>query len=376
MALLPYPSDTKNRLALIVNSYKNQQTGEIPQSLEDGNVTNAESSMYWFNNNSQYLDISFNEKVNIWRYPIESYSGYIGRLKIQVWNGANFVDFPQTENTLTSDLKWTKIFTDIPKGRYKLLWESGTYRADAEWFIEKIPSHKILLSSSNKNYSLTPPIYATETAVPQMTSAVSNIGEASADSYNNSDYPWNAFNGVANGSRPFWYTTNVRPEGGHWLQFNFFEPKAIYKISLKTFIVTSGNYSIKDFELYASTDGIKYTMLTRGTHPNSNVRVEYSFDNKEKYKYYRLNILNSYVSDISVGVDLLEMFEYYPSDLITLPNQSEQTFLKYGIESFFNLNQFNKTQNIESTSTTHESGKKYTHTVDLSKRRVDKILFS
>lgn len=151
MPILPYPARADKRLNLIVNDYVSKQTGLLPISLQDDDATNSSSSMYWYNDTNQYLDVTFDREVNIWRYPLDSYAHYNGALNIYVWNGSSFELYLQEEAPVTTTPGvWTKIFSNIPAGRYKFVWKSGTYRADAEWFIERCATKKVLIFNDNK----------------------------------------------------------------------------------------------------------------------------------------------------------------------------------------------------------------------------------
>jgi hypothetical protein len=104
---------------------------------------------------------------------------------------------------------------------------------------------------------------------------------------------------------------------------------------------------------------------------------EFVLDTTHSFSRYKIEVISS-VSDSRKSI---AEFNFYASSnsgakLINLPNQSEQTFINHGMDSPININQLNGIKSIESDSTTHESGNKYTHTVDLSKRRVDKIILS
>ncbi|WP_063563072.1 discoidin domain-containing protein [Paenibacillus sp. O199] len=370
MALLPFPSDANNRLGLIVNSYKNQQTGAIPQSLEDGDVTNASSSMYWFNDTAQYIDVNFNAEVNIWRYPIEGYSGYTGKLKIQVWNGVSFVDFPQTESILTSELKWTKIFSNIPKGRYKFVWESGTYRADAEWFVERVIKNKILLSSGDGDVKS---VSSKMVTVPTMTSATTPSGIVSTNiTPINATFPYQAFDRQT--STFFHTNANITTA---WLAYEFPSKVIIRKYSLESQSSYNGR-APKNWTFEGSNDGSSWTILdTRINQTFANgVKNNYSFSNDTSYKIYRINITANN-GEAYLSFSEMEMIGEHPPTLSILgvKTPSEGDYINKGMDEGI-LNFKSKISNIKyikTNSSALNSGKTFEHTIDMSKRRVDKI---
>lgn len=238
------------------------------------------------------------------------------------------------------------------------------------------PVNKILLSSNNKTYSLTPPIYATETAVPEMTSNTTPSGRAfSSSTYDSNNIAWRAFDRIINqghvGSGSI----------GH-LGYEFFNPIKIGKYSLNS----SGSGVIqalpKNWTFQGSNDGINWSILDRQvnqTWATANAVKEYIIDiNKvSSYKMYRLNWTSNDGYSYYTNIAELRMFELIPlSKLITFPNYLEQTFINNGMDSSIPITQLDGIKSIESTSTAHESGKKFTHAIDLSKRRVDKIILS
>lgn len=234
--------------------------------------------------------------------------------------------------------------------------------------------NKILLSSNSKTYSLTPPIYATETAIPQMTSNTTPSGRAFASSIFASNYDaWTAFDDTKN------YASGSGSGGVGHLGYEFVKNVAIGKYSLAT---NSTGYMVKGWTFEGSNDEINWTVLDKQTNQvwtTTNTSREYEIDISKiaSYKMYRLNWT---ANNGGVNYVQFKSFKLYKvtnwGNLMSLSSQIEQTFINYGLESPINITQLDGLKSIESNSTTHESGKKFTHTIDLSKRRVDKIILS
>lgn len=114
-----------------------------------------------------------------------------------------------------------------------------------------------------------------------------------ADSFYLTNYGWKAFDkGVG-----YWYdTTSFPDENGHWLKIDLGVAKRVNKITLESVIVSGANHSLKNWKLYGSNDDSDFTFLTSGTHPNGLQIVGYDFVNETKYRYYRVNVLDSYHS--------------------------------------------------------------------------------
>ncbi|WP_433583393.1 galactose-binding domain-containing protein [Paenibacillus amylolyticus] len=260
---------------------------------------------------------------------------------------------------------------------YRVNFTSGTYsmRVQEFEFLEYVHYSKILLSSGDKYYSLEK-VLNRKSAVPVMTSASNSEVEITANTYNASDFPWKAFDGIDIATnRPYWYAQSTPPSGGHWLQVKFINPKNINSISLSPLLVTGTSHSIRDFELYGSEDGVTYEKLYTNTQPNLGTRTYYDFENSKLFSYYRLNILSSYNTTSTVGVQEMELFEKKNQTLYVLDSGgNEESFLKYGVNTNMYANEvISQVRTIVKVNQVIESGKTFEHTMDLSKRRVDKI---
>ena len=197
-------------------------------------------------------------------------------------------------------------------------------------------NEKILLLSNEKTYSIEIGGY-TENVVPKMTSNTAPSGVVSASSFFSGDNPFEVFDRDATDSRSIWYASDNRPVDGHWIKYDFGinNEKRIVKITLVGETVTGlGGYGLKNFKLFGSNDDVNFVELYSGTNPNSNEKVEHVFTNKNKYRYYRLNTLDSHSTKYPSRnvVKEWEMMEYI-FEINQLPSHSEQNLIKYGIDS-------------------------------------------
>lgn len=241
-------------------------------------------------------------------------------------------------------------------------------------------SHKILLSSNNKTYSIAPPVYATETAIPQMISNTTPSGRAFASSIYNTSYDaWFAFNRVDDNEG---FASRSGSGGIGYLGYEFVNPIKISKYAVRSMSANVLERLPKDWTFEGSNDGANWTILdtqVNQTWTTVNTDKEYVIETGKvnSCKMYRLNWTANNGNTGYTDVNELKMYELTSKPiLIKLPNQSEQTFINHGMESPINITQLGDLKSIESNSTNHESGKKFTHTIDLSKRRVDKIILS
>ncbi|MDQ0657516.1 hypothetical protein [Paenibacillus sp. W2I17] len=254
---------------------------------------------------------------------------------------------------------------------YRVNFTSGTYsmRVQEFEFLEYVHYRKILLSSNSKTYSVAPTVYATETAIPQMTSNTTPSGIAFASSIYGTGYePWKAFDRNVGD----YYSQNSIKTGHLGYEFSKRVVIGRYTLTANTIL-----FAPKDWTFEGSNDGVVWTVLdtqVNQTWTANNTDKEYSIDiNKtNSYKMYRLN-WSSNNGGGYVIIREFKMYERIPFKLLKLSNQSEQTFMNYGMEPTINPTQFNGVKPIESNSIVHESVKTFEHTVDMSKRRVDKI---
>jgi hypothetical protein len=141
--------------------------------------------------------------------------------------------------------------------------------------------------------------------------------KVTADSYYGSDAPWKVFDGnPTSDPRSFWYTLSTPPTGGHWLKYDFGEDykKTIRRMSIQSsrlFIIGNVEYvgSVKDWRLFASNDNVNFVEITSGTQLKNKLPQEYTFQNDTAYRYYRINVLNSYHSAQYVAIGELAFFE-------------------------------------------------------------------
>ncbi|WP_342423196.1 LamG domain-containing protein [Paenibacillus sp. FSL E2-0178] len=227
-----------------------------------------------------------------------------------------------------------------------------------------------LLSVDNEFFSFKT-IRSTTNIMPHMASNTSDSVKLTSSIFYGDDQPWKAFDRGAVASRSQWYTNSAPPVGGHWLKFEFAAPIRTNGISLMAFLVSSGSASLKDFIFYGSNDDVNYTNIISGTHPNLNYDViNYRFSNKNIYKFYRLNIITSYLGTSNVGVMEMEIFGADKKELLQVSTLTESHFLKYGIDygSEIALSEsISERVFIDDSPTVLGSGKVFKQSIDTSK---------
>lgn len=238
------------------------------------------------------------------------------------------------------------------------------------------PLHKILLSSGDKYYSLTK--INGDKLNPNMIS--NSIPSGLVSSIDNQTNAYLAFDGIQGTSaNDGWKKSSFT--SGDWLQYKFDKPTVVDSYLLAP-INNSNLYvqSPKNWSFQGSNDGTNWIILDAQigvsyTVSDMGVGRIFSFDNSNPYSMYRISITaNNGSTTLSIGELLLLRRK---NKLISLDNISEELIQSYGINDSLQLNEIiSDERRIKSTKNILESGKTFTHTVDLSKRRVDKIILS
>ena len=151
-------------------------------------------------------------------------------------------------------------------------------------------------------------------ATPYMTSNTTPSGVVSASSNAGGSYqPWYAFSGTLGDDGQTWVTGSGQAIGG-WIQYQFDSPVVIKKLAT-TNRNEANNRVVKKFKFQASNDGTNFTDLATCTVTSnaSHYRQEFEIDNYTLYEYYRLYVLETWVSnDPYAGFAQVEMYNRTP----------------------------------------------------------------
>lgn len=136
--------DLRIETSYVLNGYK-CYGGYSPCPVLDKNNSagthyNAASygAFYW-DGPDKYVDITFNEQINLWRSGVDAYPTYKAAFTVKRWNTTTSAwdnittSITQTLSNLTS-VKWEKTISNLPAGRYRF---EGSDRMDSCWYIEK-----------------------------------------------------------------------------------------------------------------------------------------------------------------------------------------------------------------------------------------------
>ncbi|MDR6715868.1 MULTISPECIES: SPRY domain-containing protein [Paenibacillus] len=254
---------------------------------------------------------------------------------------------------------------------------TATARFERKAFSYQVPQgylhydikHKILLSSGSKVYSLIKRF--SNNLIPVMTSNTTPSGKATTSSIYHVNYSaWKAFDRLDD-QYP-WASTSKTG----WLAYEFSKPVVIAKYAI---LANSAELTQapKSWIFEGSSDGVNWTVLDAQNNQvgwQSGLKREFAIINKKSFIQYRINVIDNNGSTL-LSIRGFEMYNYEinSDNLATISNQSEQTFIRYGMDLSTGIYMFNGVQSVETKDNVLSSGKTYEHTIDMSKRRVDKI---
>jgi hypothetical protein len=159
----------------------------------------------------------------------------------------------------------------------------------------------------------TPNVSNAINCIPAMTGNTTPSGEASAMDYWSGCDPWKAFD-QKNDPTSYWHQT-AGTNRDAWLAYEFPTPKVIVKYSMAPF--SSSGYAPKTwtFEGWNGSSWIVLDSQSDVTGWNAYQKKEFTFQNKNAYKKYRLNMK---ANGSYIALSEVEMFEALSSSDIKL----------------------------------------------------------
>ena len=111
-----------------------------------------------------------------------------------------------------------------------------------------------------------------------------------------------------NNETTYWHSVISTP--GSWWAYDTTDSKKVRKLRMKAVNIGGGACGIKDWVLYGSNDSSNWTQISSGTQQNNESWQEYTFDNWNSYRYYKLAFPGgSYYSTDRVYIYEIEMHE-------------------------------------------------------------------
>ncbi|WP_405169279.1 discoidin domain-containing protein [Paenibacillus sp. FSL H3-0286] len=235
---------------------------------------------------------------------------------------------------------------------------------------EMFYSNKILLSSGERTYSLSRKY--TESLIPIMTSNTTPSGIASA-SDETATPAFRAFDGEATSTR--YWAPNAKTYG--WVAYDFKTPTLVGRYDL-TIILSNPTFGPKSWTFEGSNDGLNWVVLDTQNNQTTwinNTPNVYDIKTPSYYQRYRLNITTNNGA-VSVGVGEMRFYGIKLLALVSFhKNPDEKMFETYGMSEIADLSiNIGETSEPINTSDLLGTGKTFEHTVNMSKRQINKIL--
>ncbi|RPK28779.1 hypothetical protein [Paenibacillus xylanexedens] len=334
---------------------------------------------------SAWINYTFTTSKQIQMYSIRSYDQSFSP-KSWTFEGSNdgttwdILDIRNNELIWGTGTSTRRVFTFSNNKsyiRYRLnisgvVGQSYLIIEEIEMF-EIINQNKILLSSDDKGRSVKKGMLVDSNVIPAHSSNASPNGGLVNTNNTVPSTAYTLFDGNSSNNLTFGLMTNV------WVSYEFPSPKTIAKYTLIVTGASSINRAPREWKFEGSNDGVIWTQLDYQNEPSNNwtmgVKRSFTITNTIKFKFYRVFIiLSNNGSSTAPSLSEIEMMEKSPNELYELDTLNENTALNYGSDTSINLTEmFTKAKVIKSTNSTVGSGKIFEHTVDMSKRRVDKI---
>jgi hypothetical protein len=230
-------------------------------------------------------------------------------------------------------------------------------------------TRKILLLSEGKVYSAIS--YDPIDVIPTMTSNTAPSGTVSASSASTSGTEYRVFDKNKTNT---WLTTSGQKTG--WIQYKFPSMARVnrYGITPQSNALTR---SPKKWSLLGSNTGLfngeEVVLDSRINETSWSAETKYfDFNNNSEYQYYRLSIEENNGDTSYVGFNELEFLQRADMKLVKLSSPSEKNFIQYG-SSTVQFGNLTSMVDVNDSGRDLGSGQAFEHTIDLSKRRVDKI---
>ncbi|WP_106766462.1 hypothetical protein [Paenibacillus faecalis] len=227
-----------------------------------------------------------------------------------------------------------------------------------------------LFTKNNQSFSITDP--KPTDLVPKMTSNTLPSGIVKASSSASAGSEYRVFD--KNKSGAVWVTSKSNRTG--WIQYSFLNKTIVNRYGI-TPQLNAIDRAPRSWILSASNTGIfdgeEVVLDVRENYPDWNDETKY-FDipNNTDYLFYRLTITENNGSPDYTGLSELELF-YRETKLVKLSSQTEEDFIKHGLDMPIDVCSFNGEVSINKNSNDLGSGKTFEHTIDLSKRKTNKI---
>ncbi|MHB0943220.1 DUF1565 domain-containing protein [Paenibacillus sp. ALE1] len=260
---------------------------------------------------------------------------------------------------------------------------NGVYHGDYAW--GSLKYIKVILKTNNKFISTTPKKVSESSITPKMTNNAAPSGLAFSRGALGINEAYLAFNQT---DETEGYCSTSSSGGVGFLGYKFTTPKIIGKYAVRNGTLNIYKRLPRNWTFEGSNDSTngfdgKWEILDRQSKQiwsTPTTDKVFEIDNIKAFTTYRINwTANNGATDYTT-VGELKMFELLSnSSLIEIPDSSESSFQKYGMnfDGALNLsNRLNKRIDIQSSNISFGAGKTFTHVIDMSRYRVNSITFN
>lgn len=225
---------------------------------------------------------------------------------------------------------------------------------------------KILLSSGDGKYRSIKDngvIYSDKAIIPISTTNNSNVtSDYTLSAGSSSDLAYRAIQGGTNA----W-------QGTGWFRTVFVKKYKLGAYSIQAW--SSPNMTLSTFRFMGSNDGVTWDEIDKqsGLSWIANEIKIFPLNTSIAYTHYELRDMTSLATPLTLRS--FQLFEFIGRDISMLitDNATENQYLKYGTDTIALNGETKKVLDVLSHKGALGSGKTFEHTIDMSRRRVDKI---
>ncbi|OXS74287.1 hypothetical protein B1B04_09170 [Lysinibacillus sp. KCTC 33748] len=188
-----------------------------------------------------------------------------------------------------------EIQLDVPFTKHRYFNDTPVANVSGKVFTHDIGKINTLNIKEIRESVFVPVYYKYQTSMTSNTLPAPLV--ASASSTHSDPYPaWKAFNGAITDSSDAWisnggYNANI---GSEWIQIDYGVAKVVNTLFLTGRLISTIGYYPRKFEIVGSNDGKSFNTLhtvSNQTEWQLGEQKIFVFNNKQSFRYYRLNIL-------------------------------------------------------------------------------------
>lgn len=369
------PTMTSNTLPSGLVTYSSQQGTNNAWKAFDRNT-----SSFWETSQQQTCWIAYEFTVQkiIYTYTITSFSSAYNPRSF-TFEGSNdginwtILDTRINQSWVENSKKTFTIQNTNPYKSYKInVSQTGNSGATYACQITEIEmfeifyQNKILLSYGDKCRSIKDNgvIYSDKAIIPLSANNSSNVtSDYTLSAGSNSDLAYRAIQGGTSA----W-------SGTGWFRTVFVKKYRLGAYSIQAW--SAPNQTPSTYRLMGSNDGVTWDEISKqsGLSWTANEIKIFPINTSSAYTHYELRDMSSLTTPLNLRS--FQLFEYIGKDIsmLIIDSATEDQFIKYGTDTIAFNSEIKRIKDTIVHVDALSSGKNFEHTIDMSKRRVDKII--